>query len=86
MDIIVEVLSILRLVVEAVILGVQAVWGGLLDLGKACKDASVEVWLHCTQENLRSLFALGLIVYVFPDAYSELMEKLKKTSFSLNEL
>lgn len=53
-------------------------WRAFVTFADVIHGALSEIWRNCTRDNLSSLIATGIILYVFPEVYSILMELLRK--------
>ena len=46
---------------------VRELWAALKSFLNTLKDAIEEIWSHLTKENVTTIFALGILVYVLPE-------------------
>jgi len=57
---------------------VHELWKSVKSFLHTLKDAVTEIWLHLTKENVTSIFALAILVYVIPDVLDTVKDILKK--------
>jgi hypothetical protein len=91
--IVVTLINVLREVVQTIIKGVldmlQVIFGGFsqaitflgnafVELCSVLKEAITATWNQMTGENISLLFALGIIIYVFPELCDVFRDSLRK--------
>ena len=64
--------------VEPVFLAVAEIWRAFLALCNVLALAVREVWHHSTIENVKSMVATAVLIYVFPEVCPLLIKALKK--------
>ena len=57
---------------------VHELWKSVKSFLHALKDAVTEIWRHLTKENVTSIFALAILVYVMPEVLDAVKDILKK--------